>query len=82
MEKSANQLYKESKSSLPFIKWIEREKNKGIFIKNQVLADIIGEEETNKNIGSAKFDFGVPKWVIISGVLIIIGSVIYNKYQK
>ena len=31
---SANKIYKESGSSLPFKDWLEREKNKGKFIPN------------------------------------------------
>ena len=35
MDKSANQLWKESNTSLSFKDWIEREKEKGIFILNK-----------------------------------------------
>ena len=83
--KTANQLYKESKSSLPFREWIEREKDKGIFIKNQVLADISGSldnEPVEDNPLTAKFDLGIPKWVIVSGLLIVISAVAYNQYKK
>lgn len=48
--KSANQLYRESGSSLPFKQWIEREKAKGIFIPNveaqNEMMNVIGEETT------------------------------------
>lgn len=48
--KSANQLYRESGSSLPFKQWIEREKAKGIFIPNveaqNEMMNVIGEERT------------------------------------
>ena len=35
MEKSANQLWKDSNTSLSFKDWIEREKSKGVFIPNK-----------------------------------------------
>lgn len=46
--KSANQLYRESGSTLPFKQWIEREKSKGIFIPNieaqNEMMNVIGED--------------------------------------
>jgi hypothetical protein len=51
---SANKIYKESGSSLPFKDWLEREKNKGHFIPNaQALKEFQnfdGEESTETNI--------------------------------
>ena len=83
MSKSANQLYRESGTSLPFKEWIEREKNKGIFIKNEVLADITGDtKEEEKDTSFAKFDVGIPKWVVVAGVVVIVGAVIYRKYRE
>lgn len=49
-EKSANQLYKESKSTLSFKDWIEREKAKGVQIPNieanAAMMNAIGSEQT------------------------------------
>jgi hypothetical protein len=52
-EKSANQLYKESKSTLSFKDWIEREKAKGVQIPNieanAAMMNAIGsEQKTNE----------------------------------
>lgn len=48
--KSANQLYRESGSTLPFKQWIEREKAKGIFIPNveaqNEMMNVIGTDKT------------------------------------
>lgn len=48
-EKSANQLYKESKSTLSFKDWIEREKAKGVHIPNieanAAMMNAIGSEQ-------------------------------------
>lgn len=82
MEKTANQLYKESGTSLPFKEWIEREKDKGIFIKNQVLANAVGQDQETTEFNPSKFDLGIPKWVLVSGVLIIIGAFSYKYFKK
>jgi hypothetical protein len=51
---SANKIYKQSGSSLPFKDWLEREKNKGKFIPNaQALKEFQnfdGEEKTETNM--------------------------------
>jgi len=53
--KSANQLYRESGSILPFKQWIEREKAKGVFIPNinanEEMKNVVGDlgEEENGN---------------------------------
>jgi hypothetical protein len=54
--KTANQLYKESGSTLPFKQWIEREKAKGIFIPNvnanEEMKNVVGDnglDTTNEN---------------------------------
>jgi hypothetical protein len=45
-EKSANQLWKESKTSLSFKEWLEREKSKGKFILNKKFKGIDGIDTT------------------------------------
>jgi hypothetical protein len=44
--KSANQLWKESNSTLSFKDWLEREKNKGIFIPNRKFLNANGIDTT------------------------------------
>lgn len=84
MNKSANQLYKESGSSLSFKDWIQREKDKGIFIKNDLLNDVVKDEKTPSLASPfiAKFDSGIPKWVVATGAVIVVGAFIYNYYRK
>jgi hypothetical protein len=49
MEKSANQLWRESGTSLSFKDWIQREKDKGVQIKNKLLENVVGSmQETDK----------------------------------
>lgn len=44
--KSANQLWKESNSTLSFKDWLDREKNKGIFIPNKKFVGVDGIDTT------------------------------------
>jgi hypothetical protein len=44
--KSANQLWKESKTTLSFKDWLEREKDKGIFIPNRKFLNANGINST------------------------------------
>ena len=83
-EKSANQLYRESGSSLPFKEWIQREKDKGIFIKNKVLEEVTQPEDNQEKelLSVAKFDFGIPKWVLATGGVIIVGALVYKWRNK
>lgn len=50
--KSANQLYKESGTTLSFKDWIEREKSKGIHIPNveanNEMLNLLGDEKTEE----------------------------------
>ena len=86
MEKSANQLWKESGTSLSFADWIEREKDKGTSIANKLLEDIVTPfqvktETDNNTLKISKTFLGMPDWVLIVGVAIISGA-IYYKYNK
>ena len=44
--KSANQLWKESNTSLSFKDWLEREKDKGVFIPNRKFLSVNGIDTT------------------------------------
>jgi small-conductance mechanosensitive channel len=56
MEKSANKSYKESNTTLSFKQWIQREKEKGIFIPNKLFSNIANESNEknflNKSIAN------------------------------
>jgi len=113
--KSANQLWKESNTSLSFKDWIEREKEKGIFILNKKFIGVDGFDTTkidkvlnnanekikdsvnlnfdkfediiginkNKNEGNNENKFvGLNKWLLISSLLLIVGAISYNIYNK
>ena len=84
MEKSASQLWRESGTSLSFKDWIQREKDKGVEIKNKLLEDVVDSfKETNERdtIKTKRFDFGIPKWVVYTGVSILTFAVVYKLYK-
>jgi hypothetical protein len=93
-EKSANQLWRESGTTLSFKDWIEREKEKGMLIPNKLVSDSISLIKTNLGIKDATVEnfelqdtnsntiLGLNKWVLISSVLIIAGAIGYNIYKK
>lgn len=84
---TANQRYKLANTSLSFADWIEREKAKGAFIKNQALEDLIKPYKA-QNVKTAKapknesaFSTGVPKWVIGGGIALVVGALVYKYYN-
>jgi hypothetical protein len=90
--KSANQLYKESGSSLPFKEWIAREKDKGTFMYanglqskiNEVIAANITEGEQRQQGEELPKNtiLGLNKYLVISvGVLLVaaVGVAIYKR---
>lgn len=84
MEKSANQLWRQSGTSLSFKDWIQREKDKGVEIKNKLLEDVVDSfKETNETdtVETKRFDFGIPKWVVYTGVSILTFAVVYKLYK-
>ncbi len=90
--KSANQLYKESGSSLPFKEWIAREKDKGTFMYanglqskiNEVIAANISESQESQPEPELPKNtiLGLNKYLVISvGVLLVaaVGVAIYKR---
>jgi phage anti-repressor protein len=75
--KSANQLYRESGSTLPFKQWIEREKEKGIFIPN-----VEAQNEMMNVMGSESESSGKQNHLVRNiAVLAIIGVLGYFVYR-
>jgi hypothetical protein len=97
-DKSANQLWKESGTSLSFAQWLQREKDKGNFIPNksvvfdteQIVADSTATIRNVLNlekpeVAKEKNDntiFGLNKWLLLMSLAIVGGAVAYNIYQK
>lgn len=83
--KTANQLYKESGTTLSFKEWLEREKAKGTDMRNaqieaalERLRDgLLPKEETN----SSKTFYGLDKRVWIFGAVVIGGAIAYTIYK-
>ena len=83
--KTANQLYRESGSTLSFKEWIEREKAKGTEMINQEIADAIarlqaGEPQVQESPSTTWY--GLNKNVWIFGGLVIAGAIAYTIYKK
>ena len=97
-DKSANQLWKESGTSLSFAQWLQREKDKGNFIPNKsVVLDtekfVADSTSTIRNVlnldkpeevkeKSNNTVFGLNKWLLLMSLAIVGGAVAYNIYQK
>jgi ABC-type phosphate transport system substrate-binding protein len=68
--KSANQLYKESGTTLSFRDWIEREKSKGIHIPNveanNEMLNLLGNEKNEEPKSNNK---------LVRNVLFVVGAV-------
>jgi hypothetical protein len=90
--KSANQLYKESGSSLPFKQWVEREKDKGNFMYanglqskvNTIIADNIDSatSETEVPMLPKNEVFGINKFVLLGLGLVIVTAIGYSFFNK
>jgi hypothetical protein len=96
--KSANQIWRESGSTLSFKSWLQREKDKGRFLPNKQLIEfnsINGDEvsssqelikqtlQNNKPKTKQKTTtFGLDKGIIMLSVALIIGGIAYKIYQK
>jgi hypothetical protein len=93
MNKSANQLWKESGTTLPFKQWIEREKQKFNYKSetnqfvgaNGLSLDTSGLSLNSKSSSNPKTVFGLnSKTLIISGAIILVaaGIYIYKRNKK
>lgn len=98
MRKSANQLWRESQTTLSFKEWLNREKEKfanfngndgGSFIPNVPLQNKISEtlNDIKRDVGyKTSTDknkvFGLDKSVLIVAGVIIVGAIGFRIYQK
>lgn len=78
-DKSANQLYKESGTTLSFKQWIEREKAKGVHIPNieanAAMMNAIGAEETTKENEPDKTKILLRNLAFVA-VIVVLGVVV------
>jgi len=78
---SANKVYRESGSSLPFKDWLEREKNKGSFIPNaQALKEFEnfdGVENPKEETNNFAKDSSMNTIVIVA----VVGIVLFGIYK-
>jgi len=81
--KTANQLYRESGTTLSFAEWLEREKDKGTEIVNAEIKAAIerlnnGQEQRTQ----ATNDLGLNKGVVVLGVMIIGVAIVWAMFNK
>jgi hypothetical protein len=79
--KSANQLYNESGSSLPFKQWIEEQKSKGNFIFNSKLQDKISSilnSEKEPVVAKGQNAVGLDRRYLILAGVIVGGALLYQ----
>jgi alkyl hydroperoxide reductase subunit AhpC len=92
-QKSANQIWRESGTTLSFSEWLEREKAKGSFIPNKMVADTTAM--IRKNIGLITKDssyvinpknnntiLGLNKWILLSSLMVIGGAIAFSVYKN
>jgi hypothetical protein len=95
MEKSLNQMYKESGTTLSYKEWRRREDDKMAsfdgFVAPKLEIDTSGlkmAQDKMRGIGGYKTEsknkstFGIPNYVIIMGGVLIVGAIAYKIYQK
>jgi hypothetical protein len=73
-QKSANQLYRESGSTLSFKEWIEREKSKGVHIPNveanaEMMNMMGGEQQTDSSKDRQKIIIRNVAFILALGTL-------------
>jgi hypothetical protein len=81
--KTANQLYRESGTTLSFAEWLEREKAKGTEMVNAEIKAAIerlnnGQEQRTQ----ATNDLGLNKGVVVLGVMIIGVAIVWAMFNK
>jgi hypothetical protein len=95
--KSANQLWKESNSTLSFKNWLQREKDKGRFLPNKQLMEfnsfdseedlsssqqLIQETLKSNKSNVVPNKVGLSKIVIMTSIALVLGGIAYKIYQK
>lgn len=79
--KSANQLYKESKTTMPFKDWLNEQKKSGKLNQKSEMEDVLYHNATEEKSTSVEV-FGVNLKYIAIGVLVIGAAYVGYKYWK
>lgn len=81
--KTANQLYRESGTTLSFAEWLEREKAKGTEMVNAEIKAAIERLNNGKEQKTqATNDLGLNKGVVVLGVMIIGAAIVWAMFNK
>jgi hypothetical protein len=95
MDKSLNQMYKESGTTLSYKEWRRREDEKMASFSGALPTPKFGDttsldkaKEDMQKIGGYKTDiskkttFGIPNSVIMIGAIIVVGAIAFKVYSK
>ena len=81
--KTANQLYRESGTTLSFAEWLEREKAKGTEMMNaEIKAAIERLNNGQKQRTQATNDLGLNKGIVVLGVMFIGAAIVWAMFNK
>jgi hypothetical protein len=78
---SANKVYRESGSSLPFKDWLEREKNKGSFIPNAQALKEFENFDGAENPKEETNDFAKDSSMNTIVIVAVVGIVLFGIYK-
>jgi hypothetical protein len=79
--KSANQLYKESKTSLPFKEWLNEQKRSGLLKEEAKNEKVMYQNATEEKNASLEF-FGINVKYIAIGLLVVGAAYMGYRYWK
>ena len=78
---SANKVYRESGSSLPFKDWLEREKNKGSFIPNAQALKEFENFDGAENPSEITNEFAKDSTMNTIVIVAVVGIVLFGIYK-
>ena len=86
---TANQLWKNSNTTLGFKEWISNEKEKDTFIKNDTLASILNDSKLATGVTSPDPEtsksnkiFGINKSIVYVSATVIVIAIGYRIYKN
>lgn len=78
---SANKVYRDSGSSLPFKDWLEREKNKGSFIPNAQALKEFENFDGDANLKEEKTELVKDSTINTIVIVAVVGIVLFGIYK-
>tara|TARA_R100000951_G_scaffold111482_1_gene110559 strand:+ start:26 stop:289 length:264 start_codon:yes stop_codon:yes gene_type:complete len=79
---SANKIYKESKSKLPFKEWLKREQIKGTMQIHNNYVNANGSQDDEETAPSKTCNGGTPVWIPTLAGIALGGALVYFLLKK